>query len=198
MSTATITAFAPALEESPQWMTTEELLALPEDDATERWLLRGRLIERPRTWHNFTHCRTEAKIAYVLNNWLAQQPEPRGLVVSGEAGFRLSRHPDFTVGIDVAYLSAEQMAATAKRASLIEGPPVLAVEILSPSDRVDGLGEKIDGYLQAGVKLAWRVEPVFGLITVFRPDAEPEGLNVNDDLDGGPRLPGFRVSVIFA
>ena len=122
------------------------------------------------------------------------------MVVSGEAGFRLSRNPDFTVGIDVAYLSAEQAAATARRAFLIEGPPVLAVEILSPSDRVDDMAEKMEGYLRTGVKLAWRVEPIFGLVTVFRPDAEPEGLNVNGFLDGGMHLPGFRVAVaeIFA
>ena len=188
------------MENGSHWMTTEELLALPEDDTVERWLLWGKLIERPMTRRSFSHSRTEAKIAQVLNNWLDRQPEPRGMIVSGEAGFRLSRQPDFTVGIDVAYLSAEQAAATAKRAFLIEGPPVLAVEILSPSDRVDDMGEKINGYLQAGTKMAWRVEPVFGLITVFRPDAEPEGLNVNGFLDGGPHLPGFRVPVaeIFA
>ena len=190
----------PASAEAAQWMTAEEFLALPENEQAERWLLRGKLIERPMTRRNFSHSRTEAKLAYVLNKWLDQQPAPRGMVVSGEAGFRLSRNPDFLVGIDVAYLSAEQLAATPKNASLVEGPPVLAVEILSPSDRNDDVTDKIEGYLEAGVKIVWRVEPVLGLVTVFRPDAEPEGLNVNGSLDGGLHLPGFRVSVaeIFA
>ena len=187
-------------EEADQWMTVEEFLALPENEQAERWLLRGKLIERPMTRRNFSHGRTEAKIAKVLEVWLDQQPAPHGMVVSGKAGFRLSRNPDFLVGIDVAYLSAEQLAATPKNASLVEGPPVLAVEMLSPSDRNDDVTDKVEGYLDAGVKLVWRVEPVLGLVTVFSPDAEPEGLNVNSYLDGGSHLPGFRVSVaeIFA
>ena len=118
------------------------------------------------------------------------------MVVSGEAGFRLGRNPDFTVGIDVAYLSPELTAATPEKTFLIDGPPVLAVEILSPSDRVDDVAEKMEGYLQAGVKLAWRVEPVHKIVTVFRPDEEPEGLNIHGYLDGGVHLPGFRVSVV--
>ncbi len=77
---------------------------------------------------------------------------------------------------------------------------MLAVEILSFSDRVDDVAEKIEGYLEAGVKLAWRVEPIHQIVTVFRSDAEPEGLNIYGYLDGGPHLPGFRVTVaeIFA
>ena len=176
-------------------MTTEELLALPESDEVERWLLRGKLIERPKTRRSFSHSRTEAKVAHVLSNWLDQQPEPRGMVLSGEAGFRLSRNPDSTVGVDVAYISAEQAAATPKRAFLIEGAPVLAVEILSLTDSNTDVTEKVWEYIDAGVKLVWRVEPVVGLVTVFRPDAEPEGFNIHGHLDGGPHLPGFRVAV---
>lgn len=122
------------------------------------------------------------------------------MVVGGEAGFRLTRNPDSTVGIDVAYISAEQVAITPKKAFLIDGPPVLAVEILSPSDRNDDVADKVWEYIDAGVKLIWRVEPVVGLVTVFRPDAEPEGVNIHGHLDGDPHLPGFRVAVaeIFA
>ncbi len=117
------------------------------------------------------------------------------MVVGGEAGFRLTRNPDSTVGVDVAYISAELAAATPKRAFLIDGPPVLAVEILSPSDRHTDITDKVWEYIDAGVKLVWRVESVVGLVTVFRPDAEPESFNIHGFLDGGPHLPGFRVAV---
>lgn len=181
-------------------MTTEELLALPDDPEVERSLLFGKLVERPMTRRNFSHSRTEAQVAYLLKNWLEQQPAPRGMVLSGEAGFRLRRNPDSSVGIDVAYISAERLAATPKNAFLVEGAPVLAVEILSPSDRNEDVLEKVQAYLDAGVKLIWQVEPTFGTIMVYRPDAEPEGFNVHGSLDGGPHLPGFRVAVseIFA
>lgn len=176
-------------------MTTEELLALPESDEVKHWLLWGKLIERSVARRSFSHSRTEARVTYTLQRWLDQQPAPKGMIASGEDEFRLSRDPDFTVDVDVAYLSAEQVAATAKNARLVEGPPVLAVEILSSSDRVDDVTEKFYGYMDTGVKLAWRVETVVGSVTVFRPDKEPEGLNVHGFLDGGPHLPGFRVAV---
>lgn len=195
MSMEAITEAVPAVPQPDHWMTTEELLALPENDKVERWLLKGRLIERPMTRRSFSHSKTEARIAQLLHNWLDKQPGPRGMVLSGEAGFRLSRSPDSSVGIDVAYISAEQVAATSKRAFLIDGPPVLAVEILSPSDRNDDVTDKVWEYIDAGVKLVWRVEPVLGLITVFRPEAEPEAFNIHGYLDGEPHLPGFRVAV---
>src|SRR5829696_2645871 len=92
-------------------MTTEELLALPQADV-ERQLIRGELREKRITRRNRRHSRTEANLAYFLGHWLRQQPEPRGEVLDGEAGFRLRRDPDTTVGIDVAYISAELSAST--------------------------------------------------------------------------------------
>ena len=183
-------------------MTIEEFLALPDNDDVERWLIKGRLIERdrPMSRRSFPHSRTEAKLAYLLNDWLQRQPTPRGAVVSGEAGLRLSSAPASTVGVDVAYISAEQILRTPKNAFLIEGAPVLAVEILSPSDRNDDVTEKITEYLDAGTALVWRVEPALGIVTVFRPDAEPESFNMHGHLTAEPHLPGFRVAVaeIFA
>src|SRR5438067_992819 len=69
--------------EATRLMTTEELLALP-DDGVERWLIRGQLREKPRTVRNRWHSRTLICVAYVLENWLRQQPEPRGSVLGGE------------------------------------------------------------------------------------------------------------------
>ena len=118
-------------------MTLEEFDALPDDDGVERWIDRRLAL---RTTRNpsaaFPHSRTEAKIAYLLTALAGPAARPAtGLVLSGEAGFHLRREPSTKVGIDVAYVTAEQAAATPKDATIIEGPPVLAVEILSRSDR---------------------------------------------------------------
>ena len=186
-------------------MTTEEFDALPEDEDVERWIIDGRLYEhradeRDMTRRSFPHSRTEANIAYCLKHWIKQQPTAPGLVVSGEAGFRLRREPVTNVGIDVAYVTAEQVATTPPNASVIEGPPVLAVEILSPSDQYNEVTNKIEGYLGAGVLLVWRVEPQLRLITVFRPDLPTKSFSPGDELTAEPHLPGFRVAVseIFA
>ena len=66
------------------------------------------------TVRNRWHSRIMARVAQVLNNWLDQQPDPRGSVLCGEAGCRLRRNPDSTVGIDVVYIGPE-LAASAIR-----------------------------------------------------------------------------------
>src|SRR5262245_28623415 len=93
----------------PATMTTEQLLALPED-GTDRELIRGELRKRPMTMRNRKHSGIESRVAQFLRNWLDLQAEPRGEVVSGEAGFRLLRNPDTSVGIDAAYISPEVVA----------------------------------------------------------------------------------------
>jgi Uma2 family endonuclease len=175
-------------------MTTEQLLALP-DDGVERWLIRGQLREKPMTYRNRFHSRTMARLARFLDVWLDQQPEPRGSVLVGEAGVRLRRDPDTTVGIDVVYISAELAARQSDDTTLIDGVPVLAVEILSPNNTVEEIDEKIDQYLEAGVPLVWIIDPHDRTVTIYRPDQEPEFVNAHQELSGEPHLPGFRVAV---
>jgi Uma2 family endonuclease len=183
-----------ATTEQPRLMTVEELLALP-DDGVERDLIFGKLMERPMTRRNRRHSRSNAKFASVLDVWLLTQPEPRGEVLSGEAGFILAHNPDLTVGIDVAYISAETARANPDSAWLVDGIPVLAVEILSPSDTQENISDKIAMYLKVGVPLVWVADPVFKTVIVYQPGAEPVLFNASQYLDGGPRLPGFRVLV---
>ena len=186
-----------ALADPPTLMTTEQLLSLP-DDGVDRDLIRGKLLEKPMSRRNRRHSRTEARFATLLGNWLETQPEPRGEVLVGEAGFRLRRNPDTTVGVDLAYISAETADLTPDDAYLIEGIPILVVEIVSPSDEQKDITDKIRDYLDCGVKLVWLAEPVFRTLTVFRPDAEPELFNLTHELSGEPHLPGFRMPVAAA
>jgi Uma2 family endonuclease len=175
-------------------LTTEELLAMP-DDHIERWLIRGQLRQRPMTYCNRWHAWLVVRIAHLLSSWLDRQPEPRGQVLCGEAGCRLGRNPDTVVGIDVVYISAELAAHQPDDTTLIDGVPVLAVEILSPSDNEEDINDKIDEYLRAGVALVWLVDPHFRTVHVHRPGAEPELFNVHQELIAQPHLPGFRVPV---
>jgi Uma2 family endonuclease len=176
-------------------LTADEFLALP-DDGKERWLIGGEL--RPRepamTMRNQIHSEVEASVVFHLMLWLREQPEPRGKLSCGEAGFRLRRDPDTLVGIDVAYTSAEIRARTAGKPTIDDGPPVLAVEILSPSDKHEEIVEKVGLYLEAG-SVFWLVDPDFRSVTVHRPGQELETFNVRQELSGDPYLPGFRIPV---
>ncbi|MEZ6059545.1 MAG: Uma2 family endonuclease [Planctomycetaceae bacterium] len=179
--------------ESPL-LTTADLLAMP-DDGMDRELIRGRLTERPMTRRNRFHTYAESKLSYLLNNWLVGLAKPCGEVHSGEVGTILRRDPDSTVGIDVAFFSADVMARQTNETTLIDGPPLLAVEILSPSDRMEDIHDKVVEYLDTGVPLVWVVDPVFRTVQVHRPDQQPESFNVNQILSGGDILPGLEISV---
>ncbi len=175
-------------------MTLEQFLALPED-GMDRELIAGEVRERPMTKRNRFHAATESKVAYVLRSWLGRQPEPRGEVYSGEVGCILGRNPDTTVGIDVAYVSAEAVASQSNKTSMMEAAPVLAVEILSPTDKQEEIVEKVDTYLKSGVALVWVLDPHFQTVTVYRRDAAPELFNVQQQLSADPQLPGLTIQV---
>lgn len=196
MSAAPLATPVRAAPPPDRLLSTEEFLALP-DDGIERMLIRGRVYELGSTVtrRNRWHSQVKARIAAVLDRWLETRQEPRGELFSGEAAFRIRREPDTTVGIDVAYASAETMARQAETDRVIDGPPALAVEILSPSDEQEKIVQKVTSYLEAGVGLVWVVDPWFKTVTVHRPDDRLALFAGDDEISGDPHLPGFRVPV---
>jgi Uma2 family endonuclease len=176
-------------------MTTEQFLALP-DDGVERNLIRGQVREKLMTRRNRFHTFVVTRLARVLDEWLDSQPNPCGEVHTGEAGAILRRDPDSTVGIDVAYFSAETMARQNNQTTMIDGVPKLAVEVLSPSDRVEETTEKVKEYLSAGVELVWIVDPYFQTIQVHRRGHAPVMVNNEQRIEGGDILPGLDFPAI--
>jgi Uma2 family endonuclease len=175
-------------------MTTEEMLALPEN-GMDRELIRGELREKPMTVRNQDHSRIEANVVYWLKDWLRKQTPPRGAVYCGEVGCRLRRNPDTTVGIDVVYAGPELSAHRSPDTTLIDGVPVLAVEILSPSSTEEEINEKLQEYLDAGVASVWIIDPFLQTVQVVRPGVGPELFNIHQEVSGEPYLPGFRLVV---
>lgn len=176
-------------------VTAEDLLAMP-DDGIERWIKDGELREGGMTIRNRRHSQTLTFLVFALQSWLRTQPRPRGAVHCGEAGVRLRRDPELTVGIDAVYIGPELAARTPSGTTIIDGVPILAVEILSPSDKQEDVDEKIDDYLGAGVPVVWTLNPRRRTITVYRRDRPPFLFNDAQELPGDPELPGFRVPVL--
>jgi Uma2 family endonuclease len=187
MAIGAVTAVQPSI-------TTGEFLAIP-DDNVHRELILGELKEYPMTTRRPAHARIEAAFSRLVGNWICAQPLPWGEVFSGEVRCRLRTDPDTVVGIDVAYIGPELAAATPQDAPFIDGPPVLVVEVLSPSDQHEDVAAKVREYLAAGVKLVWIVDPDFRTVTVHQPNREPELRNRHQQLSGEPWMSGFTVDV---
>jgi Uma2 family endonuclease len=180
-------------------MTSDELFAIPPSKKVDRWLFRGELRESKVTKRNPSHSGAVIALGGILRNWALADPKSRGKVLGAEAYFRIRKDPDTNVGIDVALASPEQVAATKKKASYVDGPPVLAVEVLSPYDKQREIDEAIEEYLACGVRVVWIVDPADETVTVYRPGQEPILFNRTQELPGDPELPGFhcRVAEIF-
>jgi Uma2 family endonuclease len=185
-----------SIAETPRTMTAEELLAMP-DDGVERWLIRGELRENRESdmnRRNPDHSRVMTRLAAVLDTWLRRQPLPRGSIHTGDAAFKLRADSKSLVGVDVAYVSADLRARTPKGHKVFEGVPIVAVEILSPSDVHSDLAEKIQEYLDVGVELIWIVDPDFETVTAYTSDDEPKLFSRGQELTANC-LPGFKVLV---
>ena len=146
------------------------------------------------TRRNRNHSGVEANVVFLLKLWDRDRAEPRGRVHCGEVGFRIRRDPETFVGIDVAYASAELVAATDPTRPYYDGPPVLAVEILSPSDTHEEIIGKVALYLEAGTTV-WEVDPDVETVRVHRPGQLAEMFNAAQEIVGDPELPGFRAPV---
>jgi Uma2 family endonuclease len=96
---------------------------------------------------------------------------------------------------DVALVRAERLPPPHERIGAMPVIPDLAVEIVSPSDRITKVRDKIRRYLEAGVPLIWLIEPRRRQVTVYRPGQPEHVLGMADELDGGEVLPGFRLAV---
>ena len=175
--------------------TSDELFALPHGKKIDRWIFRGELRESKVTKRNPNHAGAVMAIGGMLYEWLRKQPKPRGKLYGGEAYFRIRKDPETNVGVDVALSSPEQRAAVKKKSSYIDGPPVIAIEVLSPYDKQKEIDEMIEEFVECRVPLVWIVDPMDETVTVYRADAEPVLFNRTQKLTGFAELPGFTCSV---
>jgi Uma2 family endonuclease len=175
-------------------MTVTEFLDLP-DRGKERMLIHGKVWQRKKFLRDPRHACLVARIPWYLDRWLKQQSDIQGWLVGGSAGFRLSKDPDTVIGIDVALAEKVTPIFRHHMDAVFDGPPILAVEVLSPSDQQAEIDAKIDEYLVAKVPLIWFVNPHRQIITVYRPDAELQVFSKSSTITGDPHLPGFSVSV---
>ena len=117
----------------------------------------------------------------------------RGFVTSNDAGVVLSEKPGTVVGPDVAYFTDVNTFddVTPKWSEA----PLLAVEVLSPNDKMSEVNEKIQEYLVGGVKVVWLADYEQKKVTVYRPDRVHTVLKGESELTGGDELPGFACCV---
>lgn len=178
---------------SKDLMTAETFFAwvnLPENRDLHVELERGEIVEMPPPgeYHGFV-C---GNIARLLGNYAAERGS--GYVCSNDAGLIVERDPDTVRGPDVTFYDDAQTADDMERQFAID-PPLLAVEVQSPDDRVNRTVLRISQMLQLGVRLIWVVDPETRDVSVYRSGEDPYLAQESHELTGEDVLPDFRCRV---
>lgn len=173
-----------------QLMTAEELFMMPHGDFRYD-LVKGELrkMSPAGSEHGMIAARlTAALVQHVLENEL-------GEVFGAETGFKLASNPDTVRGPDVSFVREERIPEMGITQKFWDGPPDLAVEVVSPGDSFDEVDEKIQDYLSAGTRAVWIISPKRKTVSIHRAGAETITLTENEMLDGQDIIPGFQYSV---
>lgn len=131
-------------------MSTGTLISVEEYLGTsfrpDREFLEGELKER--NLGEFDHGRLQYKLSIYFGN----REQQLGVIGSVEQRVQVRpnrfRVPDFCL-----------LSATAPREQVIHTPPLLAVEVLSPDDRLAEMQDRVDDYLDMGVPVVWIIDP---------------------------------------
>ncbi len=118
-----------------------------------------------------------------------------GLTFSASAGFTL---PNGSMkAADACWILRERWDALPqdekRRFSHIS--PDFVVELRSESDPLRHLLEKMEEYIENGVRLGWLIDPSQRRVYIYRPGKAVEVLEDPATVSGGPVLPGFTLDL---
>ena len=168
-------------------MTAEDLLNMP-DDGYRHELIKGELLTMSPA--NDRHGAVTMKLSALLYNYVT--PNDLGVLRAADTGFKLESDPDTVLAPDIAFIARERAGTPSDFFRL--GPPDLAVEVRSPSDRKGKIERKTALWLELGAKSVWNVDPRKRTVEVIRADGRGKLFHESDELVDDT-VPGFRVTV---
>ena len=133
------------------------------------------------------------ELAFQIKLW--NKRSKLGKVFDSSTGFKLSngaiRSPDVSwVRIEVwDSLSKEQ------RRKFAPIDPDFVIELMSPTDVLEQVREKMEEYMSCGVRLGWLINPDENQVEIYRQGREKQVLNNPQTLSGEDVLPKLLVSL---
>jgi Uma2 family endonuclease len=175
-------------------MTADELLTLPSfvNGGDRRYeLIRGELRTMSPT--KPLHGIVCARLTIELGKFV--QEHDLGELFGAETGFLVETDPDTVLGTDAAFVSRERLAQVETFEKFFPFAPDLAIEVLSPSNTVQEIDEKIHFYFAAGSRAVWVFNPKRRTVAVYRSPFDVRILSEQETLEGGDVLPQFNLDL---
>jgi len=146
----------------------------------------GRIVVNPPT--GFDSGSGNGEINDQLRAWWKQHR--KGRVLDNNTGFFL---PDgSSLSPDGGYVTEEQLSGLSKedRKHFLHLTPVFVIELLSPSDSLPALKEKMDAWIGNGARLGWLVDPRKRQVHIYEP-GKTERLESGEKVAGRGPVEGF-------
>lgn len=193
MKQDTLAPWAEPVSDAPFPMTTDEMLALP-DDGWMYELVEGRLVRMPTGGGEASVIATNL----VTEIGLFLRTQKLGRITGADGTYDLTQPGDtYETALvpDVAFVRMDRLPerTSPEFAKAWQLAPDLVAEIVSPSQYRPEMAAKAKRYLEAGVRLVWIIWPKYQQVDVWQSGAEEPvaTLKPGDALDGLDVLPGF-------
>lgn len=127
--------------------------------------------------------------------WYWNNQTKSGVVFDSSTGFKLSngaiRSPD------VSWIENFKWDSLTEKQQKKFAPidPDFVIELMSFTDDLGELQQKMLEYLECGARLGWLINPDEGEVEIYRPSREKEVLINPDSLSGGEALPNLVVNL---
>jgi len=131
----------------------------------------------------------DAEITMQLRSWAKR--DSTGATFGSSTGFLLPnnavRSPDaaWVLKSRLAKLTAKQ------KKKFLPLCPDFVIELRSPTDSLNILKEKMQEYLDNGLRLGWLIDPDRRRVYIYRPEVPIQQLDDPETVSGDPVLPGF-------
>jgi Uma2 family endonuclease len=116
-----------------------------------------------------------------------------GISLGANTGFKLDRSSIRSP--DAAWISNEREAKLneKQKQGFVPFSPDFLIEVLSEGDSRRTLLTKMQIWIDAGVQLAWMIDPFAADVVIYRPGSEPRRLERPDWVEADTIVPGFRL-----
>lgn len=133
------------------------------------------------------------KISALLYLWT--EKDGTGVAFDSSTMFRFSNNGFRSPDAAWIQLSRWNSLTDEQKRSFPPISPDFVVELRSPSDSLKELREKMQEYIDNGVKLGWLIDPITKQVEIYRLNYTPQILSNPAQIEGESILPGFILSL---
>jgi Uma2 family endonuclease len=174
-------------------LTTEQFYQLCEENSDLKLErnAQGQLIIMPPTGGETG--RSNVNLIVQVASW--NEKNQSGEVFDSSTGFTLQNGADRSP--DVSWVEKSRWDALTKeqKEKFLPLCPDFVIEIISPSDTLKKVQEKMDEYINNGCRLGWLINRKKQEVEIYRPGQQVEVLKSPQTLSGENVLPGFVLNL---